>query len=112
MRYRERFRGTDAFSTPALSNKIKILYKLYGTPSFNSVLLLKAYKITLILHFSLQRMLLENVSIDLTGGASTYSSDNIHKNTSNFSIRLMSYCSIKSANQYPWMYKNFNEMKY
>ena len=78
----------------------------------NSVLSLKAYKIALILHLSLQRMLLGNVSIDLTGGASTHSSDNIHKNTSNFSIKLMSYCSIKSANQYPWMYKSFNELKY
>lgn len=78
----------------------------------NSVLLLKAYKITLILHLSLPRMLLGNVSIDLTGGASTYSSDNIHKNTSYFSIKLMSYCSTKSANQYSWMYKSFNELKY
>ena len=50
----------------------------------NSVFLLKACKITLILHLALQRMLLENVSIDLTGGANTYSSDNIRKNTSNF----------------------------
>lgn len=78
----------------------------------NYVFLLKAYKITLILHLALQRMLLENVSIDLTGGASTYSSYNMCKNTSNFFIKLMSYCSIKSANQYPWMYKSFNELKY
>ena len=78
----------------------------------NSVFLLKAYKITLILHLALQRILLVNVSIDLTGGVSTYSSDNMHKNTSNYFIKLMSYCSIRSANQYPWMYKSFNELKY